>query len=153
MARRAAQAAPGGGTRSGSVHVLIPRRARSGVRRDPRASVPLLSAPLGKPDARGSGARPDEALPALPADAGVLRGRRYGGDLAAVPPHPLRRHPRPLAAAVGAVRMGGAARPSRAFGNDVLRRRAAVGEERPAVPQGLSGMGRATLGPDRKSVV
>src|SRR5881396_2926147 len=147
MARGAAEAAQGGWARGRSVHLVVPWRARSGVRRDPRASVSLLSAPLGEPDTRRGGAGPNETLPLVPAHAGVLRSRRHGGHLAAVPPHAIRRHPRTLAAAARALRMGGAARPSRAPGNDVLRRGAAVGEGGPSLPQGLSGVGRAPLGP------
>jgi len=42
--------------------------------------------------------------------------------------------------AVGAVRLGGATPPSPRVCDDILRRGAAVGEERPAVAEGLSGM-------------
>src|SRR5712691_6796075 len=72
VARGAAHAAPRGGTRGGGVHLVLPRCARSGIREDSGAPVPVLPAPLGEPDARGSGARPDETLSALPAHAGVL---------------------------------------------------------------------------------
>src|SRR5438046_10483447 len=78
LARGAAEAAAGGGTRGGRVHLVLPRRARSGIRRDSRASVPVLPAPLGEPDPRGSGARPDEALPAVPPHACLLRTRWHG---------------------------------------------------------------------------
>src|SRR2546430_16958975 len=103
------------------IHLVVPGTAGSGVRRDPRASVPLLSAPLGEPDTRRGGAGPNEALPLVPAHAGVLHSRRHGGHLAAVPPHALRCHPRTLAAAAPAFPGGGAARPSPAPGNDRLR--------------------------------
>src|SRR5207247_3583265 len=102
VARGAAEAAAGGGTRGGSVHLVLPRRARSGIRGDSRASVPVLPAPLGEPDPRGSGARPDEALPAVPPYACLLRTRRHAGGPASMPPAPLRRHPRQPAAPVGA---------------------------------------------------
>src|SRR6185437_4313256 len=147
LAGGAAQATPSRRTRGGSVHLVLSRRPGPSGERDSRAPVPVLPAPLGEVDPRGSGARPDETLAALPAHAGLLRARRYGGDLASVSPNALRRHPRTLAAAAGAVRMGGAAGPSRAPRDDVLRRGAAVGEGCPALPEGLSGVGRATLGP------
>src|SRR3977135_2958183 len=74
-----------------------PGRARSVVRRDSGASVPVLCRAVGEPDSRRSGPRPDEALPPVSLHAGLVRARRHGGDLAAVPPYPLRRHPRALA--------------------------------------------------------
>src|SRR6266704_1829103 len=86
VARGAAHAAPGGGTRGGSVHVLIPRRARSGVRGDSGSPVPVLPASLGEPDARGNGAEPDEAVALVPPHARLFRARRNGRHLAAESP-------------------------------------------------------------------
>src|SRR5207248_4478702 len=76
LAGRAAQATPGRGTRGGSIHLVLQGRAGPGGERDSRAPVPVLSAPLGAPDARRGRARPDETLPAGPAHARWLRGRR-----------------------------------------------------------------------------
>src|SRR5207244_10750495 len=76
----------------------------------------------------------------------VLRCGLDGGYLSSVAPHAVRRQPGSLAAAAGAVRVGGTARPPRAPGDDVLRRGVTVGEGRPALPERISVVGRATLG-------
>src|SRR5207253_10394523 len=102
---------------------------------DSRAPLPVLSAPLGTPDARRGRARPDETLPAVPAHARVLRGRRHDRGMAAVPAPALRRDPRALALPAGAVRLGGAAGSPGRPGHHVLRRGAAVGEDRDAAFQ------------------
>src|SRR5256885_9766036 len=108
LAGRAAQATPGRGTRGGSVHLVLSRRPGPGGERHSRAPIPVLSAPLGALDPRRGRARPDETLPAVPAHARVLRGRRHDRGMAAVPAPALRRDPRALAIPAGAVRLGGA---------------------------------------------
>src|SRR6266568_2801844 len=95
----------------------------------------------------------DAALAALPPDAGRVRARGYGGDLAAVSPPTVRRDPRALAAPAGAVRVGGAARASGAAGHDLLRRGAALGEERDAVPEEVPRLGRAPGRPRRRDLL
>src|SRR5439155_2427311 len=147
LAGRAAQATPGRGTRGGSVHLVLPRRPGPGGGRDSRAPVPVLSAPLGAPDARRGRARPDETLPAVPAHARVLRGRRHDRGMAAVPAPALRRDPRALALAAGAVRLGGATGSPGRSRHHLLRRGAAVGEGGDAVSPGIPKVGGATLRP------
>src|SRR3989440_9449366 len=153
LAGRAAQATPGRGTRSGRVHLVLSRRPGPGGERDSRASVPLLSAPLGAPDARRGRARPDETLPAVPAHARVLRSRRHDRGMAAVPASALRRDPRALAIPAGAVRLGGATGSPGGPRHHVLRRGAAVGEDGDAVSPRVPEVGGATLRPGRGDLV
>src|SRR5438874_8816104 len=145
LAGRAAQATPGRGTRGGGVHLVLSRRPGPGGERDSRAPVPLLSAPLGAPDARRGRARPDETLLAVPAHARVLRGRRHDRGMAAVPAAALRRDPRALALPAGAVRLGGAAGSPGRPGHHVLWCGAAMGEDRDALSQRVPEVGGAPL--------
>src|SRR6185437_1450027 len=62
LAGGAAQATPSRRTRGGSVHLVLSRRPGPSGERDSGAPVPVLPAPLGEVDPRGSGARPDETL-------------------------------------------------------------------------------------------
>src|SRR6266513_4709179 len=153
LAGRAAQATPGRGTRGGSIHLVLQGRPGPGGERDSRAPVPVFSPPVGAPDARRGRARPDETLPAVPAHARVLRGRRHDRGMAAVPAPALRRDPRALALAAGAVRLGGATGSPGRPRHHVLRRGAAVGEDGDAVSPGIPKVGGATLRPRGSDLV
>src|SRR5260370_13415594 len=93
---RVAAAAASGRARRGGVHVVLPRDAGPADRRDPGASLPLLSPTLGAPDARRGGPPSDETVPPLPDHGRRVRARRNGGGLAPLAPPPARPHPFPL---------------------------------------------------------
>src|SRR5687767_11725242 len=101
---------------------------------------------MGAPDARGNRPGSHAALAALCGDAIVFRAGGDASRLAARAALAIRCGARALADADGPARVGRAPRPAHAHGHDVLRHRAPLGAESPALSALARSLGGTRLG-------